>query len=72
MTCVHASVLPEITRQAAEAAAGLVPQSPVVQADDGACRSPASGPENDQGRPPRRENAQVTDVRRQGLEPRTR
>ena len=58
----YASVLPEIARQAAEAAAALVPQPPTVQPDDGGVSpSLASDPENDQGHPSDEKDAQVTD-----------
>ena len=58
----YAAVLPEIARQAAEAAAALVPQPPAEQPDDGAVStSLATDPKNDQGRSPEEENAQVAD-----------
>ena len=68
----YTSVLPEVAREAAEAAARLVPR-----------KTPTSGyvpissppsPQDDTGLSPRRKKAQVRwgGVRRQGLEPRTR
>ena len=57
----YTSVLPEIARQAAEAAAALVVQPPAVQPEDGGVSpSLASSPENDQGHPSDRKDAQVT------------
>ncbi len=57
----YTSVLPEIARQAAEAAAALVSQPPAVQPDDGAVSpSLASDSENDQGHPSNEKDAQVT------------
>jgi hypothetical protein len=68
----YTSVLPEVARQAAESAAAIVPRNRRPGADIPAPISHPSGPNNDAGRSPKMENAQVTDVRRQGLEPRTR
>ena len=55
----YTSVLPEIARQTAEAAA-LVPQPLAVQRDDAVSPSLASDPENDQGHPSDEKDAQVT------------
>jgi integrase len=66
----YTSVLPEVAREAAEAAAGLVPrQSPL----EGAVPNPfPTSPERQTAQTPDKVSAQLEEVRRQGLEPRTR
>jgi hypothetical protein len=73
---IYTSVLPEVAREAAEAAAALVPRT--ADMSSGGTGVPISFPHppaKQTGRSSNRKNAQVngdTRVRRQGLEPRTR
>ena len=69
-TCSH--LLEGVGRQAAEAAAALVPRVPRQPDRDHDQSMNNPGPETTPGASPQRGNAQVTRVRRQGLEPRTR
>jgi integrase len=68
----YTSVLPEVARRAAESAAAIVPRNHRPNADPAAPIShpspEAEGPDTDTSSA----NLQVTRVRRQGLEPRTR
>ena len=62
----YASVLPEVARSAAEAAARLVPRMPSTESGRPGPISAPSGTENETGPPPTRTKGQVRSVRPRG------
>jgi peptidoglycan hydrolase-like protein with peptidoglycan-binding domain len=69
----YTSVLPEVARKAAEAAAGLVPRQTAVAPLESAVPNPCpTDPKHQAAQTPEEVSAQLEGVRRQGLEPRTR